>query len=565
MPRTILCTIGTSIAGGTPELIRFQKQGSSWDDDSSQLQREIAERLKRFDLTLPGGRIAASAELNSLQRLNLEPHDEVVLLATDTADGRVCAEMLAKTIQDLWPAVRVVVDRIEGLQVRDEKRLRETGLSRLIQVVLRYVDDPQRKHGGGLILNPTGGFKGVVPFLIVIGMLFRVPTVYVFEFAETLIYLPPLPISFDLQLFLRARPAMAALRQRHGGVMNEQEFYRLIPGFQEDERPLFQSLLEKDGNDATLSPLADALARHEEAARCAIWLSPEARQVLNALNGETRGRLERILIRLTNTIWRAAHIHQFHLCELPVFKAFQFRIAARFVGDRAYVCRVHHMSDHRAYENEFETLRLKDFQNFSNFAEWAPPMSEDELDLAEQDELEQLRREVASLPIKLAAEAAAFRTEIRALQDIVRAQQTRIDHLSREIVLHKNSRNTGPKRASHLATNPSPVVAKPDLMEVLSGAIPKSPPSSLKGTVHAGRYVRDDFGPKGGRNLVFEVSVEGGIWLGILNAALVVAPIPMGTTMPVRIAGIVGENLQLGLPKKGLGGGGSSDLPAKST
>ncbi len=85
MPRTILCTTGTSIAAGCPELGRFQKKASDWDDDISQLNREIADRLTHCSLTTAAGRIAASAELNSLERLRVDEGDEVVVLATDTA------------------------------------------------------------------------------------------------------------------------------------------------------------------------------------------------------------------------------------------------------------------------------------------------------------------------------------------------------------------------------------------------------------------------------------------------------------------------------------------------
>ena len=69
--KTILCTIGTSIANGCPELSRFQRQGSAWEDDTATLETQIRERLRRFDLAEAPRRIGASAELNSLHRLGL--------------------------------------------------------------------------------------------------------------------------------------------------------------------------------------------------------------------------------------------------------------------------------------------------------------------------------------------------------------------------------------------------------------------------------------------------------------------------------------------------------------
>jgi hypothetical protein len=99
MTRTIICTVGTSIAGGCPSLKGFQGAYHAWDEPTDALNAEIKKRLTGFDLATEKGRTGASAEINSLNRLCITADDEVILLVTDTADGRYKASALS--LQDL--------------------------------------------------------------------------------------------------------------------------------------------------------------------------------------------------------------------------------------------------------------------------------------------------------------------------------------------------------------------------------------------------------------------------------------------------------------------------------
>lgn len=58
--------------------------------------------------------------------------------------------------------------------------------------------------------------QGLVPFYAILGMLFRAPVVYVFEGAECLIRLPPLPVGFAGEIFDRAMLALDWARQQGG-------------------------------------------------------------------------------------------------------------------------------------------------------------------------------------------------------------------------------------------------------------------------------------------------------------------------------------------------------------
>ena len=308
--RTLLCTTGTSIAQGCKALIDFQKRASTWDEPTPELTAQIRERLNGLDLTTEAGRVRASAELNALQRLPADSGDEVVLLTTDTADGRACAEAVREVLIEQFEISRVAIERIEGLQVRDSDLLRREGLANLTRKLVHYLDDPQRRHGGGCVLCPNGGFKGVVPFLTILGMIYRAPVVYVFEFAETLIKLPPLPIGFATDLFERAMPALRWAANE--GVFDPEVFYRLIPGFARDEQEWFDSFLEvvPDASGqplASLSPLAEVLAQREGGPHAELMLSSQARADFAKLSGPDRRDVVTHLRKLTSPLWRSQH------------------------------------------------------------------------------------------------------------------------------------------------------------------------------------------------------------------------------------------------------------------
>jgi CRISPR/Cas system-associated protein Csm6 len=59
-------------------------------------------------------------------------------------------------------------------------------------------DPVQISAGHQIILNATGCFKSVVPYLTLRGLLYRLNVVYIFEQSNALLTLPPAPIHFDL-------------------------------------------------------------------------------------------------------------------------------------------------------------------------------------------------------------------------------------------------------------------------------------------------------------------------------------------------------------------------------
>mgnify|MGYP000366938444 CR=1 FL=1 len=137
-----------------------------------------------------------SAELSSLVRLGVETDDRIILLVTDTPDGKICAKALRNFIKDLFalPDDAVDIKIVRGLQIKDPVVFQEEGIHNLLDFFTRQFS----ANRYGSVINITGGYKGVVPFLTLIGMLYNVPIVYLYENSNSIITLPALPIQYDI-------------------------------------------------------------------------------------------------------------------------------------------------------------------------------------------------------------------------------------------------------------------------------------------------------------------------------------------------------------------------------
>lgn len=221
-----LCTVGTSASQDVMRNKQFQARFG--DKPPARLTAETVAQLggeqAAFDAMRPHFvaldhrddetlRRRLSAEVHSLVRLNVSPADDVFLLATDTADGMVCARLVEAYLIDRLglPADRVRVVRVEGLQVDDGIRFRRVGIVTYIQHIRRLGDERAWQN---VVLNPTGGFKALIPYTTLIGMLFGAPVCYIFDNGRELIHLPPLPIEFNLPLLEPRRHALEELEAK---------------------------------------------------------------------------------------------------------------------------------------------------------------------------------------------------------------------------------------------------------------------------------------------------------------------------------------------------------------
>ncbi|HXK58579.1 MAG TPA: putative CRISPR-associated protein [Acidobacteriota bacterium] len=192
MSRHILCTVGTSLLTN-----RDDRPWASWNGqcgDPLPAEEQVDRWLKQADVAV------ASAETNTLARLDLAATDVLVLLHSDTAEGRFCAERL---------------NCFYSTQVREVQLMQigklgygashfTSGLKALVDMTIREVNRA-RAAGGQIVFCATGGFKAEIAFLNLIGALLGIEVVYIHELHRELVRLPRLPLTWDAEFVANHR------------------------------------------------------------------------------------------------------------------------------------------------------------------------------------------------------------------------------------------------------------------------------------------------------------------------------------------------------------------------
>lgn len=363
--KCVICTIGTSIANGCELQREYFKPGHTWEEDTKEFEKQINKRVAEFKQDVR----RISAEINSLERLGLTPASKVVLLATDNAASKACANELKKLIQQYFGLANnnIEIKRIKGLQVHDVKVLKEQGFRELVTTVLSYLTDDNLNYQYEVVLNPTGGYKGVMPFLTVLGMLYGKPSVYIFEHAEQLISLPPLPFSFDIEIYNRVVPALKRIDEQT--AVSEQEYYASIIDYTEQERPLFTSFIEPIGdNMVTISSLAEVLLSIENRDASPI-VSQNVIEELQNDNTQPALALKRLIKNSVNPLWRKQHSENWRQTDLIVIKknATAERLAGFIKDDAFYVA--YTFRTHEVYELDLPKYDMKSAKNL-DYKQW---------------------------------------------------------------------------------------------------------------------------------------------------------------------------------------------------
>ena len=145
-----------------------------------------------------------SAEIKSI--INIQKSDnfnflEIELIATDTLLSPLCSEALKFILESNIDDIDVKFSErniIKDLQVSNFKRYKK-GLINLINRLNDFTYDGT--YTKDLLLNITGGFKGVIPYMTLYGQINNIPLFYIFEFTNSLIEIPQLPITLDKTIF----------------------------------------------------------------------------------------------------------------------------------------------------------------------------------------------------------------------------------------------------------------------------------------------------------------------------------------------------------------------------
>ena len=205
----LLSPVGTSLLSnqaGSQRSLLFQHANASEAATPAEAKElilacETRARQQLAEADIPTLR-KASAELNGIigvydGELPTQSTDTHWLIATDTYQGQVAANLLRERLQQHFPNTQVYTP--PGLSTAD----RDVFLSG-IKELLKWCDEvlkPYQAAKEPIIFNLTGGFKSLQGSLNTIGMFYADRIVYIFETMEELITIPKLPIRLETDLF----------------------------------------------------------------------------------------------------------------------------------------------------------------------------------------------------------------------------------------------------------------------------------------------------------------------------------------------------------------------------
>ena len=238
------CAPATSLRGGF---------ASTPQRDVTQAAAMIVATFQDFEPIGHNLTSKLSAEIHSLARMQLEINDRVLLLASDTSEGLACAQAVHAYLVRYWDGLQVVTETVPGLQVDDAEQFRRVGVveftRRCLKEIANYqiVGSPELSN---IVLNPTGGFKALVPYTVLIGMLKNVPCRYIFEQSTTLLELPPLPVEFSRSRFEAFKPLFERI-ERDSSV-SLVDWNADVPF---EDRATLEPLVEHIGQEVTLSAI----------------------------------------------------------------------------------------------------------------------------------------------------------------------------------------------------------------------------------------------------------------------------------------------------------------------
>lgn len=247
MAKTIICSVGTSAARN---LVGVRSENlAEWVQKYDDLEIAATEMFNTFRDFEPTDEInltqKLSAEIHSLVRIGINKSDRVLLLASETPDGKCCARSVVKYLEHHWPGIDTKVEPIPGLQVTDADRFRNTGVVNFVRRVTQEI-----QAYGNVVLNPTGGYKALVPYMVLLGMLKGVPCDYIFERSTALLELPPLPVEFKRSQFEAYKEIFETI---------ERECFIPHSRWEQDvpyqEQLLLEPLIEKSSEGITLSAI----------------------------------------------------------------------------------------------------------------------------------------------------------------------------------------------------------------------------------------------------------------------------------------------------------------------
>lgn len=300
--RVIISTMGTSV---------FTNISRSNPDMSAEYQAFIKGRAdkegfkeKVMSCVMQSADVSKiSAEVNSLDKLDIKDEDVLYLIATDTCDGELAAEILKAYLENKRINSNIFIEKIKDLQVEDAVKFERTGIKLLFEKIGTIMD---RYIGAEVIFNITGGFKGVVPYITIAGMLYKRQIAYIFERTTSLITLPMIPLDFDFSTVEKYYKKLSAIRDE---MQSEKDFY---DGISFDERADLDTFCSHEDGLVYLTTVGEMiLKRYEQMhTKLTVYMSSEANNYYNSRDNGQRKTFNVMMRRVYDPSLRLQNMHK---------------------------------------------------------------------------------------------------------------------------------------------------------------------------------------------------------------------------------------------------------------
>ncbi|MCR4416744.1 MAG: hypothetical protein NUV92_03245 [Ignavibacteria bacterium] len=189
-----------------------------------------------------------SAEIKSLVKLkdNLNSYLEIHLLSSDTVLSYLAGNLIQDFITKLGFDGNLIKSHlVKDLQVWDKNNF-NNGLVNLLNKIYQIVND----YWDDVIINITGGYKAVIPYLTIFAQVHQRPIYYIFEKTDALISISPIPIDISWGIFDKHMNILYKLEKEGIAELNN------IPV---EDLSSILSFLEKADNYFALNPLGITL------------------------------------------------------------------------------------------------------------------------------------------------------------------------------------------------------------------------------------------------------------------------------------------------------------------
>lgn len=195
MARLLITTVGTSLLTN-----RDGRPWKGWNGRAGNPLPDEAEVDRWLEAADP---ISASAETNTLRSIEISAADHVLLLHSDTPEGRFCSNRLHRFYTDVGKCRQVKERQLTALGYAGAS-FSQKGLKALVNEAIAAVLDA-RDTSLDPMFCATGGFKAEIAFLNLLGALLEVEVFYIHEGFREAVRLPRLPLTWDTDWVLQRR------------------------------------------------------------------------------------------------------------------------------------------------------------------------------------------------------------------------------------------------------------------------------------------------------------------------------------------------------------------------